>query len=138
MFSELLNECFQKPYREHLLSSRCYRTCLSIPRIRIRVISCGNRLHSSTIAFVNSAIFWHWRITLVHLTPIKFRFRSYQGTWQATEIWQSPLAAWMLFQCELQVYSGLNKCFINLVDWLVFHVNLRNILAISWREHMLI
>ena len=27
------------------------------------------------------------------LRPIKSRFCSYQGTWQATEIWQSPLAA---------------------------------------------
>jgi hypothetical protein len=27
------------------------------------------------------------------LRPIKSRFGSYQGTWQATEMWQSPLAA---------------------------------------------
>jgi hypothetical protein len=27
------------------------------------------------------------------LRPIKSRFGSYQGTWQATEMWQSPLVA---------------------------------------------
>lgn len=65
MFSELLNECKEKPFRAHFLSNddnyhakrESSRARIFILRTRIQIIPCANRLISFRIAFANSALF---------------------------------------------------------------------------------
>ena len=67
------------------------RTRLLIPRTRRRIFSCGDRRHSSRIAFVNAAIFWLYEIrwfTLQqiqsHLCTIGFISGDMAGLWNVS------------------------------------------------------
>ena len=70
MFSELLNECKEKPYRTHLLS------CEYSHHVYTKASTLAYSFHelgdeSSRIAFVNSAIVWHCGSRWFTLRPIK-------------------------------------------------------------------